>query len=146
MIRRKTLYLAGPLFTAAEQHFNSLLKHQMLYHGYDVILPQEACKGLVHSRDIKDRCLAGVREADAVVVNCDGGDADSGTCFEAGYAHALGKGLYAYRTDFRRCGDCEENVNLMVAMTARVVIKAYNHDATSWPVRHLADALHRAIK
>lgn len=142
----KSIYMAGPLFTAAEQHFNKLLSRELMYYGYSVVLPQDSCKGLVHAADIAERCLQGVRSCDAIVVNCDGGDADSGTCFEAGYAHALGKPLFAYRTDFRRNGDCEENVNLMVAKTARVVIKAYNNDASSWTLRQLGDALRRVIQ
>ena len=47
-------------------------------------------------------------------MNADGVDVDSGTAFEAGMAYALGIQLIVYRTDFRRAGDCDLNVNLML--------------------------------
>ena len=50
----------------------------------------------------------------------DGADADSGTSWEMGYAHALGKKVIALRTDFRHVGH-HEHVNLMLEQSSTVV-------------------------
>jgi nucleoside 2-deoxyribosyltransferase len=49
-----------------------------------------------------------VRQCDAVVANLTpfrGPSADSGTCYEMGYAKGLGKLVVGYTTDWRRFGD-----------------------------------------
>lgn len=119
---RRIAYLAGPLFTLAEQEFNRKLANELCPY-FNVVLPQEACKGLSKPHLIASRCIADIDSADVVFVNCDGPDMDSGTAWEAGYAFAKGKRIIAYRTDFRRGGDCEDNVNLMIAMTASEVCR-----------------------
>ena len=64
-----------------------------------------------------------------------GDEADSGTCFEAGYAFAKGKTVYGYVSDARtlreNLGEAEENgfsvenfglpLNLMLSCAAKIV-------------------------
>ncbi|MGP9723090.1 nucleoside 2-deoxyribosyltransferase [Corynebacterium sp. AOP40-9SA-29] len=48
---------------------------------------------------IFDKNIAKIHSADAVIANVNhfrGAEPDSGTCFELGFAHALGKKLYVY--------------------------------------------------
>lgn len=116
------IYLAGSLFTSAEQQWNSSLANNLRAHRYDVLLPQEFCEDLESPRMIATACLTQLRLSSIIVVNCDGSDMDSGTAMEFGYAIAINKTSIAYRTDFRRAGDCDKNVNLMVAEKADVFI------------------------
>ncbi|MCL4373316.1 MAG: nucleoside 2-deoxyribosyltransferase [Candidatus Marsarchaeota archaeon] len=55
-----------------------------------------------------------IGNADVILANLNGADPDSGTCIEIGHAHALGKTIIGYRTDFRRSGDSSSGVNLQV--------------------------------
>lgn len=51
---------------------------------------------------IFDKNISRIRESDAVIANVNhfrGAEPDSGTCFEIGYAHALGKKLFIYSDD-----------------------------------------------
>lgn len=121
---RYRVYLAAPLFSAAERAFNAELAAFLRARLYRVDLPQEegddSCtrsEGAL--RGLFDRLLAGLREADLVVAVVDGADADSGTAWEMGYAFARGTPVYALRTDFRSVGD-RERVNLMLECSSAV--------------------------
>ena len=110
------VYLAGPLFTAAERGFNLALARQLEKLGYRVFLPQRdvpAARGRHRTRRLYEGCLRGLRSADVVVAICDGATADDGTAWEIGYAVAIGKAVYAVRTDRRRVA-VDEHVNLMI--------------------------------
>ncbi len=110
------VYLAGPLFTAAERDFNVALARRLEALGYRVFLPQRdvpPARGRGRTRRMYDGCLRGLRSADVVVAICDGATADDGTAWEIGYAAAAGKAVYALRTDSRRVG-AGEHVNLMI--------------------------------
>ena len=121
------VYLAGPLFTQAERMWNSTLRTELESQDarIRVILPQEeAEKALAPGGDIdfgklKDGCLEGIDSADIVVAILDGADADSGTCFECGYAHAKGKTVIGVRTDIRAHED--EGLNAMLRETCHRV-------------------------
>jgi len=119
------VYLAGPLFTEAEQDYNRNLRDLLTEHIFSVYLPQEVGDNN-HTRDrsehaaIFGRHLAALRETDIVVAVVDGADADSGTSWEMGYASALGIPVISLRTDFRHAG-CNEHVNLMLEESSRVV-------------------------
>lgn len=101
------IYWAGPLFTIAEQQFNRDRAARLRSHGYPVYLPQEACTGLSDPQAIFRQCLRGLQRAALVVAVLDGADADSGTCWECGYAFRAGIPVVAVRTDFRGSGDFE---------------------------------------
>lgn len=100
------IYLAGPLFTAAEYQFNEKLAETITDLGHAVFLPQHECEGL-EGADIFTACKAGVEKCDTVIAILDGADADSGTSWEVGYAYALKKEIIGIRTDFRGTGDSE---------------------------------------
>lgn len=121
---RYRVYLAAPLFSAAEREFNARLAGFLLDRHYRVILPQElgddeAARGDGVLRRLYEQLLSELEEADVVVAVIDGADADSGTAWEMGYATARGVPVVALRTDFRRIGD-HERVNLMLEYSSAV--------------------------
>ncbi|MDQ1253090.1 MAG: hypothetical protein QG646_2235 [Euryarchaeota archaeon] len=119
--RKKTIYLAGPLFTHAELEYNRELKNIMGKKGFSVFLPQEDAEDAAAEREkqnqeyIFKKCLEGLNNSDIVVAVLDGVDVDSGTAWEIGYAFARGKSVIGLRTDFRTLSD--GIVNLMVEMS-----------------------------
>ena len=119
--RRKTIYLAGPLFTHAELDYNCKLKDMLLKIGFSVFLPQEDAEDAIVEREkqnqeyIFKKCVIGVDSSDIVVAVLDGVDVDSGTAWEIGYAYAKEKPIIGLRTDFRTLS--EGIVNLMVEMS-----------------------------
>jgi nucleoside 2-deoxyribosyltransferase len=59
--------------------------------------------------------LQDVRDADALFAVVNGTPPDEGVMLELGAAIALGKPVFLYRDDFRRCSDSEDYpLNLMV--------------------------------
>ena len=94
------IYLAGPLFSAAERNFNSELTRLLRASGHEVWLPQEFEQPTMTSKEIFAKDVQGVDWAEVVVANMDGADPDSGTCWECGYAYRK-KPVILFRTDFR---------------------------------------------
>ncbi len=118
------VYLAGPLFSAAERSFNRELATFLRARRFRVYLPQEhgddcAARSPAALRGLFDRLVAALDGADLVVAVIDGADADSGTAWEMGYAFARGVPVVALRTDFRRVGD-GECANLMLECSSAV--------------------------
>lgn len=119
--RKKTVYLAGPLFTHAELRYNLELKDMLIKKGFSVFLPQMDAEDAAAEREkqnqecIFKKCLEGVNSSDIVVAVLDGVDVDSGTAWEIGYAYAREKPIIGIRTDFRTLSDGV--VNLMVEMS-----------------------------
>ena len=121
-----TVYLAAPLFSQAERRWNRDLA-RLLERGLPcrVILPQDFAvaehpEDRHHFATLFRRCLEGVERCDALVAILDGPDADSGTAFEMGYAHALGKPMVGVRTDFR--DQQEHRTNLMLARSCAAIV------------------------
>jgi nucleoside 2-deoxyribosyltransferase len=117
------IYLAGPLFTLAEQTFNSELARFLESEGFEVWLPQEHEPRSQTARAIFRMDVAALDWADTVVACMDGPDPDSGTAWECGYAYAKGKAIICYRTDFRVSGDTKGapyNLMLSESATARL--------------------------
>ncbi len=120
----KKLYLAGPLFTAAEREFNKDLARQLVMRQYQIWLPQDQEPRTLTAKSIFDMDVKGMDWADIIVANMDGPDPDSGTCFECGYAYAKGKPILCYRTDFRGAGDIGgATYNLMLWASANKNLK-----------------------
>jgi nucleoside 2-deoxyribosyltransferase len=94
------IYLAGPLFSAAERDFNARLAALLRAKGHEVYLPQEAEQETMTPKEIFQEDVRGIDWAEAVVANMDGADPDSGTCWECGYAFKK-KRIVLFRTDFR---------------------------------------------
>jgi nucleoside 2-deoxyribosyltransferase len=107
------IYLAAPLFTQAEIDFNAALAGQLRSQGYRVYLPQQECAGTTDAKELFRRCMVGLDGACLVLVVLDGTDADSGSCFEMGYAYARGLKIVGLRTDFRGSGE-HMGLNLML--------------------------------
>ena len=121
------LYIAGPLFTCAERDFNQHLAAFLEEEGYAVFLPQDFVEGIAEDKDFNANvfkaCIEYLNRADAVVAIADGADADSGTCFEMGYAYAKGMPILCVRTDFRISK--EDGLNLMLAQSASGYIQDF---------------------
>jgi nucleoside 2-deoxyribosyltransferase/predicted secreted protein len=122
---RYRVYLAAPLFSAAEKEYNMRLSEFLSSNFFEVYLPQEVGDdtgqrdGEAHSEIFRRHCMA-LDTTDMVVAVIDGADADSGTAWEMGYAYARGIPVFAIRTDFRMAGH-HEHVNLMLEQSSRVV-------------------------
>jgi nucleoside 2-deoxyribosyltransferase len=142
------IYLAGPLFTIAEQHFNVDLARFLEGHGFEIWLPQEHEPRKATAKAIFEMDLAGLDWAEMVVACMDGADPDSGTAWECGYAFAKGKPVVCYRTDFRITGDTKgAPYNLMLSESASSRFElpfrtktAEFHDRV---LTHIRKALHR---
>ena len=115
------IYLAGPLFTRAERRFNREVCEYLVNEGYRVFLPQKECESK-QGEEIYQTCLQGLQSAAAVVAILDGADADSGTCWECGYAVGRGIPTIAVRTDFRLSGDTG-GFNAMLYYSASAVVE-----------------------
>src|SRR2546428_5436297 len=116
------IYLAGPLFTAAERSFNRRLRDLLEGLGYEVWLPQEHEPREKIAKQIFLTDVEGLEQSDVVVANMDGPDPDSGTCWECGYAYKR-KPIIVYRTDFRASGDTSTTAyNLMLTESADVTL------------------------
>jgi len=119
------IYLAGPLFTLAEQSFNVELARFLESKGFEVFLPQEHEPRSKTAKSIFEMDVTALDWADMVVACMDGPDPDSGTAWECGYAYAKGKPIVCYRTDFRISGDTKGapyNLMLTESATARVEV------------------------
>ena len=113
------IYLAGPLFTTAEQDWLRRLKAQIL--AANPAAPVEVCSphelftsqeiagwGDRAKQEIFHRCRNHLDSADMVVAVLDGTQVDDGTAWEIGYFFAhrkIGLPIIGIRTDFRKAGD-----------------------------------------
>ncbi len=125
-------YMAGPLFTSAERRWNKDVAEALRKRGVQVILPQEEVADCIVSAVVDyeclySKCLEGIRRAKGIVAVLDGPDVDSGTAFECGYAHALGKPIIGVRSDLRSGGE-ERGVNAMLSRCCEqlVYVAAFN--------------------
>lgn len=122
------LYLAAPLFTAAERAWNAGLAAELrrLRPGDTLLVPQEFCAG-IDAAGGADRfaaiyraCLDHLARADAVVAVLDGADPDSGTAWECGWACARGIPVIGIRTDWRPAEDGA--ANCMLTRSCRAIV------------------------
>lgn len=117
------IYLAGPLFSEAEQNWLRGLKRQLQDLGYDVAWPYElfnqdelASWGDVASKRIMEGCRDALEACDLVVALLDGTQIDDGTAWELGFAYAKDIPSIGIRTDARYCGETPgARVNAMIA-------------------------------
>lgn len=127
MDKKLIIYLAGPLFTQAERIWNKNLGEQLslTISNTEIILPQVQAMNYVKAEAIDfqslvQNCIQSLEKADVIVAILDGSDADSGTCWECGYAYARGKRIIGVRTDLR--GSEDEGLNAMLRRTCETVI------------------------
>jgi len=93
--------------------------------GVTIILPQtQAMKHTkpqgVDFKGLVKECIQSLDAADVIIGVLDGSDADSGTCWEYGYAFAKGKRVIGVKTDLR--GSEDEGLNAMLRRTCEKVI------------------------
>ncbi len=126
------IYLAGPLFSTAEQEFNSKLAGLLRKAGHEVWVPQEIEQREKTAAEVFAKDVEGIDWADVVVANMDGPDPDSGTCWECGYAYKK-KPVIVFRTDFRAGDEPGKALfNLMLTESATVLLDArYSDTETS---------------
>lgn len=131
------IYFAAPLFTQAEIAFNKSLADQLEAARYKVYLPQKQCAGTTDPIELFNICIRGLDKASMVLVILDGTDADSGSCFEVGYAYAKGIPIVGLRTDFRGSGEYMA-VNLMLSNSCQhLLLTTTNVDAPPDKVTYL---------
>ena len=95
------LYLAGPdVFRPNAKQWAESARTLCRQYGYEALIPTDS------NEERPDKIYAAnvamIRRAQIIVANLDsfrGAEPDSGTCFELGYAAALGKRLCGYVTD-----------------------------------------------
>lgn len=125
---KPVLYLAGPLFSAAERSFNAFLK-QALSQYFDVYLPQEdgaLMPSLLESGYTANQAsqiifkndMHAIRQSDLMLIVLDGRTVDEGASFELGAAYMLGKICIGLQTDFRRLAPFGNNPMLTGALTS----------------------------
>ncbi|MEB3830907.1 nucleoside 2-deoxyribosyltransferase [Phormidium sp. CCY1219] len=131
------IYMAGPLFTKAEVNFNQNLADTLTENGYRIYLPQQECAGVKAPEEQFAICIRGIDKARIILAILDGTDADSGTCFEMGYAHAKNIPIVGLRTDFRGSGE-HLGINLMLSNScAHLLLTALNPPPSSDRVTYL---------
>lgn len=131
------IYFAAPLFTVAEVAFNQSLANQLEAAGYRVYLPQQQCFGTTDPVELFNICIQGLDKASLVLVILDGTDADSGSCFEIGYAFAKNIPIVGLRTDFRGSGE-HMGINLMLSNSCQhLLLTTTNVDSPPPKVTYL---------
>jgi len=147
------VYIAAPLFTQAEWQWNGAVAAKLRALGFEVILPQERAEPMLRgdktfdSRVLFLGNLADIERVDVLVAVLDGADADSGTCWESGYAHKAGRPIIGLRTDLRGGGDDPNTaVNLMLSQSCSqfVTIPLAKRDDISWVSERIAEAIRAA--
>ena len=125
------IYLAGPLFSEAEQNWLRRTKRRIvelanqLNKKVDVVWPYELISdeeinsfGAKAKSEISSRCTAHLEISDILVALLDGSQVDDGTAWEIGYFFAkrpVGSPIIGIRTDFRNAGDTHySKVNAMI--------------------------------
>ena len=150
------IYLAGPLFSAAERNFNTELAKLMRNKGHEVWLPQEFEQRTMTAKQIFAKDVEGIDWADVLVANMDGPDPDSGTCWECGYAYRK-KPVILFRTDFRaghrlpgdlpqleEQNDAPYNLMLTEASTERLDLPFATLDSVADSIDHVLQNLRPA--
>jgi len=115
------IYFAGPLFTTAERDFNRAVADHLRLYGHEVFLPQEVEQVETQADTIFAAETKAMEWCDAIVVNADGPDPDSGSSWEHGNCWRE-KLSVVFRTDIRDIDDGFPPFNLMLAQSANTVI------------------------
>lgn len=102
---KPAIYMAGPLFNEGDRYTNLRNSDALRAIGYTTFLPQEIVITNKSSVLVKAACfymdLKAIRLCDALVVNCNGIEIDSGTAAEIGLGYGIGKKLVLYKSDVR---------------------------------------------
>ncbi len=133
------LYFAAPFFTTAERDFNAAVVASLRAKGHVVFLPQEVEQVATQANAIFDAEVNGMKNAEAIIVNADGPDPDSGTSWELGNTWR-DKLSVAFRTDIRDIDDGFPPFNLMLTQSVNVVL-----DCKWKMVAAIAEAIDEAL-
>lgn len=128
----KKIYIAGPLFSAAELEFNEKMDGFLKKLGFDTFLPQRdghLLSSLLSEGYSKDEATQIIFEMDSnqlkmsdiVLFIMDGRVPDEGACVEIGLAYAYGKECIGYKTDSRSIMGDLDNPLIMGALKNRIV-------------------------
>jgi nucleoside 2-deoxyribosyltransferase len=135
------LYLAGPLFTQAEQYWLGDLKAKIealsakagkeidVVWPYELVSPEDLEKWGVNSKHkIFALCEKHLKETDVLIALLDGPLVDDGTSWEIGYFYSIRKKsqpILGIRTDFRSAGDVPgAQVNLMIDCSCDLIFSS----------------------
>lgn len=115
----RKIYIAAPMFSYGELHYNEIIADRLEQSAFEVFLPQRAGYKLVEllkkmtpceaRRKIFAKDISAVKDADIIIIVLDGRTIDEGACVELGYGYALGKPCYGLKTDPRTMMDGQIN-------------------------------------
>ena len=134
------IYLAGPIFSEAEQQWLRGLKERIEETGrakgkkVEVIWPYELIDrpeieslGDLAKQEVFDRCKSNLDQADLLVALLDGSQVDDGTAWEIGYFFSVRdrSKIIGIRTDFRNAGETRSSVvNAMIEMSCERIVRS----------------------
>lgn len=128
---KKTVYIAGPLFSKSERDFNFILDKFLKNLGFNTFLPQRdghLLFELVGNGSAKDEAIQKIFQKDSETIkNCDlvvfvmdGRVPDEGACVEIGLAFAYNKECFGLKTDSRSLMDDMDNPLIIGALKGRI--------------------------
>jgi len=97
-------YIAVPLFNEGERWWNTEINARVSKAGFTTYIPQRDGTKLQNASDVKKIFVEDrqqVIDADLIVANLDGMDVDSGSAWELGFAHGIGKHAVGVYSDWR---------------------------------------------
>ena len=121
------IYLAGPIFSEAEQQWLEGLRDRVeVIWPYELISRSEIeSLGDSAKQEIFDRCKSNLDQADLLIALLDGSQVDDGTAWEVGYFYSIRdrSKIIGIRTDFRNAGEAQSSaVNAMIEMLCERIV------------------------
>lgn len=128
---KKTVYIAGPLFSKSELDFNLRLNEFLRDLGFNTFLPQKdghLLSELIDNGMEKDEAvqmifekdIENIKTCDIVVFVMDGRVPDEGACVEIGLAYAYNKECFGLKTDIRSLVDNIDNPLITGSLKGRI--------------------------
>jgi nucleoside 2-deoxyribosyltransferase len=128
---KKTIYIAGPLFSKSELDFNLSLNEFLRNLGFNTFLPQKdghLLSELIDNGHEKNRAIQkifqrdieNIKNCDIVVFIMDGRVPDEGACVEIGLAYAYNKECFGLKTDPRSLMDKIDNPLITGVLKGRI--------------------------
>jgi nucleoside 2-deoxyribosyltransferase len=128
---KKTVYIAGPLFSESELEFNRRLNTFLKNLGFNTFLPQEdghLLSELMEQGFEKDNAIKmifqmdaeKIKDSDIIVFIMDGRVPDEGACVEIGLAYAYNKECFGLKTDSRSLMRDMDNPLIIGALKGRI--------------------------
>jgi nucleoside 2-deoxyribosyltransferase len=128
---KKTVYIAGPLFSESELDFNRRINEFLKNLGFDTFLPQEdghLLSELIEKGFEKDDAIQmifqkdveKIKECGIIVFVMDGRVPDEGACVEIGLAYAYNKECFGLKTDSRSLMGDMDNPLIIGALKGRI--------------------------